>query len=386
MKKISKSLVCLFGLLFFLYAVTFMFDWNARMYSDGKSSTIWTSRIGLLLDFLCLLVISTHFKGKIRGIHLICVLWVLIMPFVMFISHSSFGVSVFTILWPLLFEMTYLCSYCSRSYVSTIRIVFIAVCLAGLAFYLPTRINIFKQTNTIYFCFLTLPWLLLYRNKRTTLLLLILFSFLALISLKRSVILCTVLIWMFYYLEYVKKKNILILVISFIVIVFTTSFLYNVVDDRLHGKLTERVTREETDEGHDRLAIWELTISMIQSSSNEKLILGHGYAGVRNDSFLDISAHNDFLEIIYDYGLIIFVLYFGLWIYIIRRCIYLFKQKSPLYLPYSVSLSIMVIMSMVSQLLPYATYFSYLVMFWGMTEAIIESENKKNSLKKRLAR
>ena len=57
-----------------------------------------------------------------------------------------------------------------------------------------------------------------------------------------------------------------------------------------------------------------------------------------------------------------------------------------MYLPYSVSLSIMVIMSMVSQLLPYATYFSYLVMFWGMTEAIIESENKKNSLKKRLAR
>ena len=94
-----------------------------------------------------------------------------------------------------------------------------------------------------------------------------------------------------------------------IVFVIAFSLLYNSIDERLNGKLTERVTREETEEGHDRYAIWELSIYMIQNSTKDKLILGHGYAGVRNDSFLEISAHNDFLEIIYDYGLIIFVLY-----------------------------------------------------------------------------
>lgn len=136
--------------------------------------------------------------------------------------------------------------------------------------------------------------------------------------------------------------------------------------------MTERVTREESDNS-GRKAIWATTSLMIVTSPAEKFIVGHGFNGVRENSFLEISAHNDFLEIIYDYGLIIFALYICLWIHVVRRCYFLYRNKSSLFLPYAVSLSILFVLSMVSQLLPYATYFNYLVMFWGMTEAVTES-------------
>lgn len=143
---------------------------------------------------------------------------------------------------------------------------------------------------------------------------------------------------------------------------------YSFSDSILKGELSERVNREETDEGRNRLAIYTVTWAMIENSSVDKLFFGHGHYGVRKDSFLEISAHNDFLEVIYDYGLVILVLYLGLWVYVIKRCVRLFRDESPLFLPYAVSLSIFIVMSIVSHLILYASYFLFLVLFWGCIE------------------
>ena len=124
---------------------------------------------------------------------------------------------------------------------------------------------------------------------------------------------------------------------------------------------------------------------MIQSSSPTRLVIGHGHFGVRQDSWLEISAHNDFLEVIYDYGLVIFIFYLCLWGYVIRRAYYLYKTKSEMFLPYAASFSIFLVMSMVSHLILYTTYFNYLVMFWGMTEAMIETQTpgfKRKAIKR----
>lgn len=161
--------------------------------------------------------------------------------------------------------------------------------------------------------------------------------------------------------------------LGLVVFLFASWTVYNKMDEKLGGHLTERVTREESDES-GRKAIWATTSLMIMSSSPEKFVIGHGFNGVRENSVLEISAHNDFLEIIYDYGF--FTLYICLWIYLIRRCYFLYRYRSPLFLPYATSLSIMIVLSMVSQLLPYATYFNYLVMFWGMSETDVERQEK----------
>ena len=73
--------------------------------------------------------------------------------------------------------------------------------------------------------------------------------------------------------------------------------------------IVERFESVEDDEGSGRLVTWIKTYELIEDSDIGLLILGHGYNAVEKDSQLGWSAHNDFLEVTYDYGLIGLVLY-----------------------------------------------------------------------------
>ena len=322
-----------------------------------------------------------------KGIHIVCLLWCVIMPFVILINHGKFVEMFQTILWPLLFEASYLLIKKKRKILNNFRRFFYLVAIYGGIFFLQSRIDMFthdlSQSNTIYFVFLTLPWLLLVKGKTTRLFFLILFTALAIWSLKRSVMLSVLIIWASYVLSLLRDKRRMFLKFSVVVVLIVGGIYgYSYGDELLKGELTERVNREETDEGRNRLAIWALTWSMIENSSKDALVLGHGHFGVRRDSLLEISAHNDFLEVCYDYGLVILVLYIGLWVYVFKRCIKLYRDDSELFLPYAVSLSIFLVMSMVSHLILYTSYFNYLVLFWGSLEGGYFSRSKlKKALK-----
>jgi O-antigen ligase len=111
---------------------------------------------------------------------------------------------------------------------------------------------------------------------------------------------------------------------------------------------------------------------MIEQSTKAQLILGHGHNAVRRDSPLEISAHNEYLEIIYDYGIIALTIYLGLWIYVIKQFLFHYRNNTIFFIPYALSICIFVVMSMVSQLVLYVSYFLYLVMFWGIVQAAKE--------------
>ena len=199
------------------------------------------------------------------------------------------------------------------------------------------------------------------------------FSFLIVLSLKRSSLLVMLLYWAVYGMTLLKSsRNRIWAVVVIVVMVGVGMYAYTIADEALGGALNERVNREETDEGRNRLGIYKLTLNMITSSPPHKILIGHGHFGVRLDSPLGISAHNDFLEVIYDYGLFAFVLYLCLWGFVIRRCIYLYKEESEYFYPYAVSLSIFLVMSLVSHLILYNSYFIYIVMFWGALEGYME--------------
>ncbi len=84
---------------------------------------------------------------------------------------------------------------------------------------------------------------------------------------------------------------------------------------------------------------------------------------------MQISAHNEYLEIIYDYGLIALIVYLGLWIYVIKQFIFHYRNDTVYFIPYALSICIFAVMSVVSQLVLYVSYFLYLVMFWGIVQA-----------------
>ncbi len=359
-------------LLYFLSSINL---WNNQM--TGGASTLseerWLLYSGIFLVAISAMVWRTTRFFKMEGIHVVCVLWICLMPIFILYNKGSFGDCVYTILWPLLFEASYVCGSVGSRYVDSLKKVFIVLAIWGTFLFLQTRVNLFErdtaQSNTIYFSFLTLPWLLLVKKNKHRLFLLILFTFLVVWSLKRSAMLAVVLCWSSYMLMLLKRKRNKLLGTILILLVLSGGILgYSFSDSLLKGELSERVNREETDEGRNRLAIYTVTWAMIENSSVDNLFLGHGHFAVRKDSFLELSAHNDFLEVIYDYGLVILVLYLGLWVYVIKRCVRLFRDESPLFLPYAVSLSIFIVMSMVSHLILYCSYFLFLVLFWGCIE------------------
>ena len=293
------------------------------------------------------------------------------MPFVVMYNRGSIMAYFQTILWPLLFETSYLfCLSYSKS-IRSLRKIFILIAIYGTYLFLQTRLNISEQTNTVFFVLLTLPWFIFSSNKKRQILFLAFFTFLTLLSMKRSAIIIIALSWLFFFIIQINDRKRWFITLFIVgILSFFLYYGFERIDQQLGGQLTERITREETDEGGNRLAIWKLTSLMITNSSPIKMVIGHGHHAVKRDSFLQLSAHNDFLEVIYDYGLIIFVLYICLWIFVIKRCLLLFKIRSPLFLPYAISLGIFIVMSMVSHLILYTNYFNFIVIFWGSVEAL----------------
>ena len=387
MRKTSQELLfSIFAVLLFFFIFAFTNVWNNSM-NDIENETAdqrWLIYSTYLLSAYSIYIWLSIGTSNLKGFHLLCLLWCFIMPFVILLNHGKFVEMFQTILWALLFEASYLLIKKNRDNLNKFRTFFFLVAIYGGFFFFQSRIDMFMhdltQSNTIYFVFLTLPWLLLVKRKTTRLFFLILFTALAIWSLKRSMLLSVLLIWASYVLSLLRDRRRIFLKLSVVVVLIVGGiFGYSYGDELLDGELSERVNREETDEGRNRLAIWTVTWSMIENSSKDALVLGHGHFGVRRDSLLEISAHNDFLEVIYDYGLVIFVLYIGLWVYVVKRCIKLYRDNSELFLPYAVSLSIFLVMSMVSHLILYTSYFNYLVLFWGSLEGgyFSKSELKK---------
>lgn len=382
--KVSDTMFKLFAFAFFAFALAFMDYLSKTMSVDEEGTRYWFIRGQLLMDLVCVVIYITCLNRDYKGIHLVCLLWLLIMPVIMFLNNAPITDTFQTILWPFIFETTYLCCRYDQKRWKYLKNEYIIFAIIGAYYFLITRVGADRQTNTIYFFALTVPYLLFNTGKRNVLIITLLFSFMALLSLKRSMMLSMVLIWAFFLLNGMRKTRtkIYTIVLS-LVLLGGIYFAYDKVDEMTRGILTQRVTKEETDEGNGREAIWGLTINMIQTSTPGKLITGHGHYGVKKNSILDISAHNDFLEVIYDYGLLIFILYLCLWGHVIQQTYRLYKARSELFMPYAASLSLFFIMSMVSHLILYTSYFNYLVMFWGMIEAIIETERKvaaKNKL------
>lgn len=373
MKK--SPLIVLSLILFVAFSIFSTQYWSTKMINEnydvneGIASLVYSSALLLIVAFL--VILSRFAQIRKKGIHLVCLLWIFIMPYVVYSSHGYNSYYVFTILWPFLFELGYILTRYEGLTISIIRKWFLLVFVVGLFYFIESRINVGNliQTNTIYFPFLTFPFLLCVKNRKLQFLVLTMISILGILSFKRGILLVIVIVWLVYMGALLfKKRNILASFLLVFVIVVGCVYTLSYVDNKSGGVIKERAQGTEDDEGGGRLEIYAVTALMIQSSSVTDLVRGHGHFGVKTNSPMNISAHNDVLEVIYDYGLIIFFLYLCLWIYLIRRLIYLIKIKYEFTFPYFVSVVIFIIMSMISHLILYTSYFNFLVVFWGSVE------------------
>lgn len=167
---------------------------------------------------------------------------------------------------------------------------------------------------------------------------------------------------------------------AFIGALFVTAIIVGVfvfVGDSDENNLIERFESIQEDEGSGRTVVWAKAIQLIENSDFDKFIVGHGFNRVVVDSQAGLSAHDDFLEIIYDYGLIGFILYVFAFLSYAKDLIVMIVRKNKLAPILTFAFSVYFIMSLPSHVIIYP--WASIVMF---TISYVYSIEKNAVIKK----
>lgn len=245
-----------------------------------------------------------------------------------------------------------------------------------VAFVLNNRVNTradeFIGNNAVYFPLLVLPWIVSISKKGWKWVGIAVILFCVLISLKRSatlIIVGSLFVTFFFDFVYSKrKKTFSTFILALAVIGVGFLILYSNINSV--NVVSQRFDSIEEDGGNGRdMIYYDVLYRFSQSSTIDKFI-GHGYNMVRGESTMSVpvSAHNDFLEVLYDYGYVGIVVYVLLHLILIQRIILFTKRRFYLAPAYLVSYICMLVMSLVSHLMIYPTYIVFLVSFWAFCE------------------
>lgn len=194
--------------------------------------------------------------------------------------------------------------------------IFIVMFFLFLLMYI--RIVIYAVSNlliahmvTSYYLLYALPLVLLHKSWRWKILCIVLAFIAVFSSMKRGGALALVfglLVYVFVYMHNKSKnvaKTFFLFAVALCVITGIALFLgNNIKTDEKQSNLIERLQNVEQDGGSNRDHVYAVTWHLITSQDMPRLIVGNGYNAVLRDSPIHFSAHNDFMEICYDYGLI----------------------------------------------------------------------------------
>lgn len=170
---------------------------------------------------------------------------------------------------------------------------------------------------------------------------------------------------------FVLLGGLLALTAMYFFIMENTRGTFSVIDRLLSTGQTSNEGRED---------VWPVVISMIRHSDIIALIFGHGFDTVIENSPLALSAHCDFLEVIYDYGVSGLLLYLTFYKRLWNGFIKMYRQGSELAASMSFTFVTAFVVSLFSHLIIFPTYFLGFCLFWGLAIGSVDSE-EANSLR-----
>ena len=180
--------------------------------------------------------------------------------------------------------------------------------------------------------------------------------------------------------EISKTKKFIIIGAAVILMGGAIYYLGEVMEE---NNVIERIMSIKDDGGIDRDILWKDTYANIQNRDLGFRIVGNGYRSAQIESTFQLPAHNDALEICYDFGIIGLVLYS---IAFLSLCIYaikLIKRKSK-YAPHlAMILSYYFIFSMISIVILY--FWLALLLFSigiiaGLADTELEAMKQQNKI------
>lgn len=230
--------------------------------------------------------------------------------------------------------------------------------------------------NSVYFIVLLLPLILLNNKKyiRNIGIAIIIIS--AIISNKRTAFLMVIVSLAVYVVMFLcsQKTNFrkkISMIFAVIIISAITVFLYDYNVGGIDITLFDRLETIVEDGGSGRDIIYRYVIDEIRNFNAREWIIGNGYNGVFLKSGLGTSAHNDFLEVLFDYGIVGLILYGKFIAKIILKTCRMFKKNYTVAAASFVGIMMFFFMSSFSHLIIYPTYIAYILVVWS----VVANEN-----------
>lgn len=329
----------------------------------------------LLLDSICTLLIIYYILGRgirLPGTFMCLLLFVLIQVVFLCIGNRSFDYIMRLHSWAFLLigGYGYLVCHPAQSFILKEYVSIGLIALTLILIYQETlargAYSIESGLNVIYWVLLGFPFAFITKSKFLKWGLVITIGFAVLLSLKSTAILAYVsaLAVSVIISDRVSSRHrwiyITLLVIVFSVWSYLSDYLFSAFGVSWEAKIQQSL---ETS-GSGRSVIWGQVISMISSSNVYQLLFGHGHDSVFK--VLQFSAHNDFLEVLYDYGLFAFMFYVAVYIKIIIDLRRMIRERYPYSTALAVSLVVFLIVSFYSHLVIYPGLLLNLAVFWAI--------------------
>lgn len=162
-----------------------------------------------------------------------------------------------------------------------------------------------------------------------------------------------------------KISKWIIRIIFFLLVAIAAIYVINsfgIVE--LEGGLLNKFLEVDSTGGSGRIDIWKDSMKIQSESSLVEFLLGHGYNTLVN--YIGFSAHNDFIEVMFDYGLIGLVLYVFIYIILIKQTKMLIKNKNKYAPILAVSTAMTFVVSMTSHLVIYNGLLTNCAIVWGL--------------------
>ena len=246
-------------------------------------------------------------------------------------------------------------------------------CLLTVFYYYNYQHNIFinfdSQNNAAYTLLYFTPILLCSKYKLVRYIVLMATGVALLYSLKRSGLVAYIFalaafLYVSFFVNESKKSKFIMLAVICIGAFGCYEFFQTFFGDR-GDMLLDRFTQLNKGDSSGRDEIYKTTIAMIMNGGAFDWLFGHGYNSLSHLSPERLSAHNDYLEFLFDYGLFGFCALL-LFVFLFSKYVYTLIKVRSNYAPSAIFAFVTILMnSFFSHVFFYEWYLLLISLFWG---------------------
>ena len=366
------------------------------VFSNGLPYKDWAR---LILSFIGVLMLIKNYtlikRNNVFRSLIILMVFILISTFIhYFVSYPARAESVRnlgdSILWISVMVLAYLIGYKNRNTLYNSRIIALTIPIYFVVFqsvraYFVQNTDDTALISTAYYALFLMPFAFMIKRKWLMWFLVCIIFLTVVLSSKRAGFISFIGALIVYAYLTIKIDNKgdgsrLKYLLTFVLVVIIGLQLFNSFISTNDIHLLDRLATMSEDGGSGRDEVYAYTWGLLMDSDLLSLLFGHGFNTVVHYSILGLSAHTDFLETPFDYGIVGMIIYI---IFYFRLFKYykILKRYNPNYAPIFLStLFITLVLSAFAHLIIYPTHYLFFCMYWGFLMGECDRAIRNNQL------